>query len=45
MLPSLSRRLCVAVEERKVKYAIWLPANDSQKLNIGELLSRPLLLR
>src|ERR1039458_8079218 len=30
-----------ALEEREVKYAIRLPANDNLQRNIGELLTRP----
>src|ERR1017187_1962877 len=33
--------LYAALEERKVKYAIRLPANDNLERNIGELLTRP----
>jgi Transposase DDE domain group 1 len=33
--------LYAALEERNVKYAIRLPANETLERNIGELLTRP----
>ena len=33
--------ICVALEERGVKYAIHMPANDSLEWDIAELLRRP----
>ncbi len=33
--------VCEALEERGVKYAIPIPANDSSERNIAELLPRP----
>ena len=45
MQPSPSRRSAIyeAFEERKVKYVIHMPANDSLERDIAELLTRPML--